>query len=63
MAHHKRGKPKNARAGCLFCKPHKANGKKGMLSAQRLLERRARIDEKEQIKWSRFGARASGRFR
>lgn len=24
--HHKRGRPKNRRAGCLFCKPHKANG-------------------------------------
>jgi hypothetical protein len=23
---HKRGKPKSARAGCLLCKPHKANG-------------------------------------
>ena len=25
---HKRGKPKNARSGCLFCKPHKMNGAK-----------------------------------
>jgi hypothetical protein len=24
--HHKRKRPKNRRAGCLFCKPHKANG-------------------------------------
>lgn len=24
--HHKRGKPKNARAGCLMCKPNKQNG-------------------------------------
>ena len=24
MAHHRRGRPKNRRAGCLFCKPHKA---------------------------------------
>lgn len=23
---HKRGKPKNSRAGCLMCKPHKMNG-------------------------------------
>jgi hypothetical protein len=23
---HKRGKPKNARAGCLMCKPNKMNG-------------------------------------
>jgi hypothetical protein len=24
--HHKRGRPKNQRAGCLMCKPWKANG-------------------------------------
>ena len=24
--HHKRRRPKAARAGCLLCKPHKANG-------------------------------------
>lgn len=24
--HHKRGKPKNARAGCLMCKGNKVNG-------------------------------------
>jgi hypothetical protein len=23
---HKRKRPKNRRAGCLFCKPHKMNG-------------------------------------
>jgi len=27
---HKRGKPKSARAGCLMCKPHKANGARGL---------------------------------
>lgn len=26
MAHHKRKRPKNRRAGCLLCKPWKANG-------------------------------------
>ena len=26
--HHKRRRPKNRRAGCLMCKPHKANGAK-----------------------------------
>ena len=26
MAHHKRRRPKNGRAGCLLCKPWKANG-------------------------------------
>jgi hypothetical protein len=25
MAHHKRHRPKNRRAGCLLCKRHKAN--------------------------------------
>lgn len=24
--HHKRGKPKSARSGCLLCKPHKRQG-------------------------------------
>lgn len=28
---HKRGRPKNARAGCLLCKPNKANGMKHSL--------------------------------
>lgn len=26
MAHHKRRRPKNQRAGCLYCKPYKGNG-------------------------------------
>jgi hypothetical protein len=26
MAHHKRRRPKNTRAGCLLCKPHKMSG-------------------------------------
>jgi len=30
--HHKRGKPKNARAGFLLCKPHKGNGQKRRLA-------------------------------
>jgi len=29
MANHKRGKPKNARAGCLMCKGYKMNNAKG----------------------------------
>jgi hypothetical protein len=28
---HKRKRPKNRRAGCLMCKPHKANGAKNSL--------------------------------
>lgn len=39
--HHKRKRHKNARAGCLMCKPHKANGIKGSDSAQTLQEQRA----------------------
>lgn len=26
MAHHRRGRAKAARAGCLLCKPHKVHG-------------------------------------
>ena len=26
MMNHKRGRPKNSRAGCLMCKPNKMNG-------------------------------------
>ena len=29
---HKRGRPKNRRAGCLMCKPHKMNGAGGLKS-------------------------------
>jgi len=50
MAHHKRKKRKNARAGCLFCHFNKANGCKGMHWAQTRQEQRARIDEREQRK-------------
>jgi len=28
--HHRKHRAKNARAGCLMCKPHKANGNRGM---------------------------------
>ena len=41
----KRKRPKNRRAGCLMCKPHKVNGaKQGMPTRQEAL---ARIKEKE----------------
>lgn len=48
MAHHKRGKRKNARAGCIMCKPHKANGNKNMRAHQLRQELRARVSEREQ---------------
>jgi hypothetical protein len=46
--HHKRGRRKNARAGCLACKAHKANGMKGKLCDQTRQEQAARLSEKEQ---------------
>lgn len=50
MANHKRRRPKNRRAGCLFCKPHKGNGTKKTRSAQTRQELRSRMSEKEQRK-------------
>lgn len=48
MAHHKRRKRKNARAGCLYCKPHKHQRAKGCWNNQTRQEKLARISEKEQ---------------
>lgn len=42
---HKRKKPKNSRAGCLLCKPHKGNGMKGMTCHQTMQERKQRDAE------------------
>jgi hypothetical protein len=41
MAHHKRGRPKSARSGCLLCKPHKKNGcgHKGKVREEQKLRR------------------------
>jgi len=59
MANHKRRRPKNARSGCLMCKPHKANGvrKRGSvhggariaLSRTWKQEARAALGEREQL--------------
>lgn len=38
---HKRCRPKNRRAGCLMCKPHKANGSKGKRRCRTMQQRRA----------------------
>jgi len=48
MAHHKRGRAKNRRSGCLWCKPHKANGSKGSWNSQTYQEQKARVSEREQ---------------
>jgi len=48
MAHHKRRKRKDIRAGCLMCKPHKSNCNKGSEAHQTWQERRARLTEREQ---------------
>jgi len=46
--HHKRRRKKDRRAGCIWCKPQKANGNKGMAWAQTRQEKLARINEREQ---------------
>ena len=49
---HKRGKPKNARAGCLMCKPHKMNGWKETKDFSHSNQRKefiSKIDIKETI--------------
>ena len=40
MSHHKRGRPKHQRAGCLMCKPHK-DERDGGPAVQPLQEQRA----------------------
>lgn len=46
--HHKRGKPKSSRAGCLMCKPEKHQRAKGMLTHQPRQEKLGRLREREQ---------------
>jgi hypothetical protein len=43
--HHKRKRPKNRRAGCLLCKPHKANGADRRTFQERRRDAGARTDE------------------
>lgn len=45
---HKRRRRKNARAGCLWCKPHKANGRKGAYNARTQQDKVALLRFKEQ---------------
>lgn len=52
---HKRGKPKSARAGCLMCKPHKANEFKDCFQYQTRQEQKAIIDEEQQLElWEEY---------
>lgn len=48
--HHKRKRPKNSRAGCLLCKPWKANRIKGTGDARSMQERRADLVLREGIR-------------
>lgn len=50
--HFKRGRPKNRRAGCLLCKPHKANGAKDKLQP----------GVKRQLQDDSRGAKKEGRY-
>lgn len=52
MSNHKRGRAKNQRAGCLLCKPWKANGAKGKRSIERPSMQRERITEKEEREYA-----------
>lgn len=45
--HHKRRRPKNRRAGCLMCKPHKHQRAKDTKDAQTIQELKARIEDRE----------------
>lgn len=45
---HKRGRPKNRRAGCLLCKPHKGNGMHRKIWNRTVQEIRARISDREE---------------
>lgn len=47
MANYKRGRRKNARAGCLMCHGWKANGVKGTAGARTMQEQRADLREEE----------------
>lgn len=57
MAHHKRKRPKNRRAGCLMCKPHKANG----ADKRTMQDRKADESQKEQQQWTTVTAKSGGR--
>ena len=51
MTNHKRKRPKNRRAGCLCCKPHKMNGwGKNRLDGHHFATRRKRLHAGQDMK-------------
>jgi len=60
MAHHKRRRPKNCRAGCLLCKPWKVNGvRTERTDAEKFSDHRRRVMAAIEIDsyWRTTGAR------
>lgn len=57
MSNHKRKGPKSNRSGCMLCKPHKHQGMKKSYNNQIIQEKKAIMDEKEQIEED-YGAAA-----
>ena len=49
---HKRGKPKNARAGCLMCKYFKQNGMKHLMRYSHARQAMKGVDDKRYPKMS-----------
>ena len=45
LMHHKRGKPKSTRAGCLLCKPHKHQAEKHHARAREKREGRWQVEQ------------------
>jgi hypothetical protein len=51
MPHHKRRRPKNRRAGCLWCKPWKANGiNRASAEGERFSDFRRRVAGDDQVR-------------
>lgn len=52
--HHKRKRPKSARAGCFMCKPHKANGACPRHRNMRFGDRRRSEAQRDQMRGEGF---------
>lgn len=58
--HHKRGRPKSRRSGCLLCKPHKGNhcghtGKHDGLNMRNVRRRTAAVEALKEISGMKLG--------